>query len=241
MGERIKEVTLEELLEEPEVVIEQTEGIEAYECFIDNPNMGLAFADMGEVTVEKWIGHAADKKAPDAIKLRISKLGFGGDAILPDGSKVKLTYKDVLGSTYVKNALKEWDDYYVKQLGYRQFTQEDKGKMKTDFSQYLCKLFSLTWTSKLSCEVIDGHGYFSQFATTLGKEIIDNLERPQNEMKWAANQGGVFIIYVKPSQDGKPDKVFSRRFITLGVITKKANYFEKRGGSGGIDIGKINK
>jgi hypothetical protein len=230
-------------------------AIESYEFYKEEPGTGV-------ITTEELFNKKDDKNAPSTTKGRITLLGLGFKIKFEDGSKVNATAKDIFSSPFMKAKIKEFNDYYIGKLKYRPFTGNDMKNVKLDVQQILRKIFQLNIMNKVGFKVIDGTGFYGLFSWMLGNvadKITDSPHRENGILKIImdsfffgttasllsskANNSRLSapycIVYIKPGEEGKPDRVFVRRILVIGYITKSISGIQKRWGSGGKEIGDM--
>jgi hypothetical protein len=144
-------------------------------------------------SIEKFLGEKKDDNAPAAGKMRITWLGLGSNVEFTDGSKVKNDMNSVFTSPYVKEKIKEFNNYYINEKGYRPFTSEDQKSFKIDLSQFLRKIYSISLMQKLQIKWFDETAIYGLFSHLLGK-ALDNLLKKESEGglgRVAANVAGL--------------------------------------------------
>jgi hypothetical protein len=131
-------------------------------------------------STEKFFGEKKDKGAPAAGKMKITWFGLGSKVVFNDGSTVANNMQSIFSSPYVKRKIKEFNDYYIKEKGYRPFTQKDKETFKIDAAQLIRKIYNFSLMQSLQIQWFEGTAIYGLFSQLLGKGI-DNLIKKQRE------------------------------------------------------------
>jgi hypothetical protein len=225
------------------------------EDYFKKPVYGVESVDLGlesfdcdvKYSMEKFFGNKKDKEAPGAGQMRIQMLGFGIGVVFEDGSKAKNDINAIFTSPYVKQKIKEFNDYYIGQKGYQPFTQEDASKLKTDVAQILRKFFSYNLFTKVQIKFFDGAAIYGMFSHFIGKEL-DRIVGSDNGSDGGpkALLGAVklnriipyCIVYTHTNEKGEK-RVFVKRFLVSGIYSKNINKITSHAGSGGKDIGTV--
>jgi hypothetical protein len=184
-------------------------------------------------SMEKFFGNKKDGEAPAAGKMKIRRLGYGSEVVFSDGSVAKNELRTIFSSPYVKQKIKEFDDYYIGKNGYGQFTPEDQKTFKIDLAQHFRKIFT---TSTMGSPLIQGvqikwfgkTAIYGLFGRLLGKGFNSGLP----------GQAPFCIVYTKKNEKGEK-RVIVRRFLVVGIFSKKITEGHSKAGSGGKEIGTV--
>jgi hypothetical protein len=285
----IERLNLEDLVKddsEPTELDMMSVGFESVEFFMDHPEKAL----ITDVSMESLMGNKKDDAAPDTTKCRITVLGLGFKAKFNDGEEVPADADSMFKSKHMQAKIKEFDDYYIKKLGYRAFTKQDESKLKMDAAQVLRKIYQFNVINKVGFKFIDGAGIYGLWNWALGSlgdkirgsndtvqgvdksvisMVLSNLITGGFNIINAAAKGALnasaqsvgslatsistgksnnsilsapyCITYVKPGENGQPDKVFVRRILVVGFWTSSISKLQAKYGSGGKDIGTLSK
>jgi hypothetical protein len=198
-------------------------------------------------SLEKFIGNKQDKGAPPAGKMRVKFLGMGSEVVFSDGTTAKNDVNAIFTSPYIKEKIKEFNDYYINQKGYQPFTQEDARTLKMDAAQILRKFYTFNFMNHVEIKIFDGTAIYGIFSHLLGKAIDKLLGSdggseggPKNIfIRSLMNYGIPFcIVYTHTDEKGQK-RVIARRFLVVGVFSKKITDKHAMKKSGGKEIGTV--
>jgi hypothetical protein len=168
--------------------------------------------------------------------MRVKRLGYSSKVKFSDGSEADADIDSVFSSPYMKNKIKEFNDYYIGKKGYRAFKQEDRYKFKRDADQILRQIFNHNFlVEKVEIRMFNKTAIYGVFAVLLAKKI-DELIRQQPALR---NVSIPFCIcYIRENEKGE-SRVFIRRILAVSVYSEKMSKYEAKIGTGGKEIGTI--
>jgi hypothetical protein len=200
-----------------------------------------------QYSVEKFLGNKKDPGAPPAGKMRIQLLGYGTGVVFSDGSKAKNDVNAIFTSPYIKNKIKEFNDYYINQKGYQPFTQEDARTLRTDVAQILRKIFSLNIVNKVEIKFFDRTAIYGLFSHFLGKALDKasdangGAEGGVKSLLFPTQMNGRIpycIVYTHMNEKGEK-RVIVKRFLVSGIFSKNITKGAAQRRSGGKEIGTV--
>jgi hypothetical protein len=200
---------------------------------VESANIGLESFDCDvHYSVEKFFGNEKDNEAPPAGKIKVGLAGFlNPEVTFSDGSKAKNDVNAVFASPYVKGKIKEFNDYYITQKGFKPLIQDDLKTLKMDIAQILSKIVNSTLIDKIQIKFFDGAAIYGAFTYLLGNVIA-------KDKVLLAPQIPFCIVYTKTDENGKK-RVLARRFLVVGCYSKRITDRNAHAQSGGKEIGTV--
>jgi hypothetical protein len=229
-------------------------GVVSDESWITTPIFGAESVTIDGKTIdhdvhyslEKFFGNNKENGAPPAGKMKISAFGYGTGVAFSDGSKAENDVNAIFTSPYVKGKINEFNDYYIKQKGFQPFTQQDANTLRTDVAQILRKVFQYNFVNKVQIKFFKGtavYGLFDHLLGTAVDKLLGSKGGAEGGLKGLfintfTNRGVPFCIVYTKEDNGKK-RVFVRRFLVVGIWSKRITEGHAKAASGGKEIGTV--